>query len=318
MDRSSNVPEHSDDSHRRLSKCPGCGTEQSAHSWGLLSSKCQGPTLDLSTVHEHEELEVSTSSTQVSHICTNQRPAHTVIDVDVEEEPQNELQALQEENEQLQKEQRTAALRRHIAQEREHRSRLQSSLASGSSPLPLSSQSPSAAGLTHQDQDGSHNNNCAVGPSGIFTNRLTTSSLKNLLPEANFATPLDKLLRSGQGRQARTWQDQVVSHSPKLLQAYPIKSSQMFLHPSSLPNGEKILWIVDFVDSIIPRDDEHLLSSVGQANHTCGPYSPTSDTLLPTLPSYSMSTVFRVISSNQLARPDYSVRSDFHLSFIFY
>ena len=88
--------------------------------------------------------------------------------------------------------------------------------------------------------------------------------MKNLLPEANFATPLDELLRSGQGCQARTWQDQATSHSPKPLQAYPIKSSEIFLHPSSLPNGEKILWIVDFVDSIIPRDDEHLLSSVGQ------------------------------------------------------
>ena len=133
--------------------------------------------------------------------------AHTVIDVDVEEELQNELQALQEENKQLQKEQRIAALRRHIAQECEHCSHLQSSLASGSSPLPLS-QSPLAAGPTHKDQDGGHNNNnCAVRPSSVFTDQLTTSSLKNFLPEANFVTPLDELLHSaqGQGHQARTW-----------------------------------------------------------------------------------------------------------------
>ena len=97
MDRTSNVPEQSNDSDRRLSKCPGCGTERSAHSWGLPSSKCQGPPNG--TVHEHEELEVLMSSTQASHICTDQRPASTVINVDVEEELQTELQVLQEENE---------------------------------------------------------------------------------------------------------------------------------------------------------------------------------------------------------------------------
>ena len=133
------------------------------------------------------------------------------------------------------------------------------------------SQSPSTTGPTHQDQDGSlNNNNCAVEPSGVFNNQLTTSSLKKLLPEAKFVTPLDELLCSaqGQGRQARTWQDQAASHWPKPLQADPIKSSEMFLRPSSLLNDEKILRIVDFVDSIIPRDNEHLLSSVGQAKIT--------------------------------------------------
>ena len=60
----------------------------------------------------------------------------------------------------------------------------------------------------------------------------------------------------------------VIRQKSKPLQADPIKSSEMFLRPSSLPNGEKILRIVDFVDSIMPRDDEHLLSSVGQAKIT--------------------------------------------------
>ena len=57
------------------------------------------PRTSTGTVHEHEELEVLMSSTQASHICTDQRPASTVINVDVEEELQTELQVLQEENE---------------------------------------------------------------------------------------------------------------------------------------------------------------------------------------------------------------------------
>ena len=49
------------------------------------------------------------------------------------------------------------------------------------------------------------------------------------------------------------------------LEANPVRTSEMFLRPSKLPHGENVLKIVDFVDSIVPRDDEHLLSSVGTA-----------------------------------------------------
>ena len=145
---------------------------------------------------------------------------------------------------------------------REYCSCIQSSLASGSSRLPLS-KSLSVAGPTRQD--GGDNNNSAVGSSSVFNDHLTTISFKYLLPEANFITPFDNFLHSAQsqGRQAQTWQGQAGSHLPKPLQADPIKSSEMFLCSSSLPNSEKILWIVDFVDNIIPRDNEHLLSSVG-------------------------------------------------------
>ena len=37
----------------------------------------------------------------------------------------------------------------------------------------------------------------------------------------------------------------------------------MFLRPVAVPAGEKVLRIVDYVDSTIPRDEEHVLSNVG-------------------------------------------------------
>ena len=170
-----------------------------------------------------------------------------IIDIAIEQVLQQELQALQEENERLQKEERIAVLRRHIAQERELRTCLQSSLTSGSSPL-SPSQSPHAAHQPHQDGGEQLCNNSAVGPLGIFNEKLT-SSLRNIV------TSLDDLLHSTQshGHQARTWQDQAVNHSPKPLQADHIKFLEMFLCLSSLPNGDKTLWIVNFVDSTIPE-----------------------------------------------------------------
>ena len=37
----------------------------------------------------------------------------------------------------------------------------------------------------------------------------------------------------------------------------------MFLRPAQLPKGEKVLRIIDFVDNIIPREDERTISDGG-------------------------------------------------------
>ena len=40
-------------------------------------------------------------------------------------------------------------------------------------------------------------------------------------------------------------------------------SSEMFVCPAQLPKGEKVLKIVDFIDNIVPRDNERTLSDGG-------------------------------------------------------
>ena len=37
----------------------------------------------------------------------------------------------------------------------------------------------------------------------------------------------------------------------------------MFLWPAQLPKGEKVLWIIDFVDNIIPCKDEQTVLEGG-------------------------------------------------------
>ena len=37
----------------------------------------------------------------------------------------------------------------------------------------------------------------------------------------------------------------------------------MFLRPAQLPKGEKVLQIVDYVDNIVPRDEEITISDGG-------------------------------------------------------
>ena len=41
------------------------------------------------------------------------------------------------------------------------------------------------------------------------------------------------------------------------------RASEMFLRPAQLPKGEKVLRIIDFVDNIIPREDERTISDGG-------------------------------------------------------
>ena len=74
------------------------------------------------------------------------------------------------------------------------------------------------------------------------------------------ATAVDHLLSSQP--HGATWLQQAAAQDPQ----GPLQirdTSEMFLRPAQLPAGEKVLRIVDFVDSIIPRDEEHILSNVG-------------------------------------------------------
>ena len=157
----------------------------------------------------------------------------------------------------LQKQQRCQALRAAIAQEQQYVESMEEQS------LKLSSTDDrerrlGAPGVVKQDPN-------ATDPATI-----TTSSLKQAFPGGQYLqTPLDNLLQALP--LGRSWQDQTSAHRQDArcmgqpLETNPVRASEMFLRPSKLPHGEKVLKIVDFVDSIVPRDDEHLLSSVRTA-----------------------------------------------------
>ncbi|KAL9975400.1 hypothetical protein ACROYT_G012558 [Oculina patagonica] len=90
--------------------------------------------------------------------------------------------------------------------------------------------------------------------------------LKQKIPE----TPLDGLLQPLQQAgtsSAQCWQpgvDQTMAPQGNGLQQSQLTgTSEMFLKPAQLPKGERILRIVDFVDNIVPRDDERTISDGG-------------------------------------------------------
>ncbi|KAL9955790.1 hypothetical protein ACROYT_G037169 [Oculina patagonica] len=98
----------------------------------------------------------------------------------------------------------------------------------------------------------------------------TISALKRAVP----GTPLDGLLQPlldplhnaaiTTADHLPSWNGQVptapAGRNNSWLEA---KTSEMFLKPAHLPKGEKALRIIDFVDNIVPRDDERTLSDSG-------------------------------------------------------
>ena len=111
------------------------------------------------------------------------------------------------------------------------------------------------------------------------------SQQKRQLNSASGSLPMDNLLRGmhaeTQSGPLRTldvnnesrpislgWQNALrTTHNQQSLQelynARDNQQSQMFLKPGSLPKGEKVLQIVDFIDNIVPKEEETTLSDNG-------------------------------------------------------
>ena len=51
--------------------------------------------------------------------------------------------------------------------------------------------------------------------------------------------------------------------SPPANASLESRASEMFLRPAQLPKGEKVLRIIDFIDTIIPREEERTISDGG-------------------------------------------------------
>ena len=102
----------------------------------------------------------------------------------------------------------------------------------------------------------------AIRPANLKQLRNMTS-----MPAHDLRTSLDGILNPIQP--SATEEEQVAWNVPQqpanlpfLHSAPPSNStlesgaSQMFLRPAQLPKGEKVLRIIDFLDNIVPREDE--------------------------------------------------------------
>ena len=89
------------------------------------------------------------------------------------------------------------------------------------------------------------------------------AEMKRAIPE----TPLDGILQPVSGLSTTGALGPTRSlpslQEPRHAPSQARNTSEMFLKPAQLPQCEKVLRIIDFVDNIIPREDERTLSDGG-------------------------------------------------------
>ena len=91
--------------------------------------------------------------------------------------------------------------------------------------------------------------------------------------------------------------------SPPASASLESRASEMFLRPAQLPKGEKVLRIIDFIDTIIPREEERTISDGGNTKLivSYGPKKPKLE--LVTLPQGVISNTrifYNLILSKEL------------------
>ncbi len=254
---------------KRSSRCPGCKTGHEEHHWGQPGPHCQGKPEDttsfqlLSPGHvppqapgtSHSSIDVgkvATSSVVIDKAALLQRLDALAL----EEKELTELAAL-----------RATVLEKEaaIAQQRQLLSTKALSMATGAVPQ---QQQPVASDL------------------GLFTLpdlRQPTQQTAQPSQTSFGAHHLDNLLglppsttEVYQQPPGFAWQEQLRGSqlnnnmvSSKSLRAQfqdnESRHADMFLAPASVPQGEKILRIVDFLSSIVPQDSEEVLSTAGHS-----------------------------------------------------
>ena len=209
---------------KRIPRCAGCSTPLSEHEWGIPSQFCEG----------HEK------SSPSNYAASGNQPKESedrVEDIDSQIsglEDEFTEPALEEERQA--KLQKVASLQRQIA---EKRAKLQ------------------AAAENHDDFPLPP----VTGPGNI-------AELKSALQ----GTPLDGILQpldapnNTSTAPFTSWNGQSQAVTAGQMQTNPwleTRTSEMFLKPGQLPKGEKVLRIIDFVDNIVPREDERTISHGG-------------------------------------------------------
>ena len=67
----------------------------------------------------------------------------------------------------------------------------------------------------------------------------------------------------------KSWQRELFDYKAKSLreqfQSHEGRDAEMFLRPMQAPKGEKILQIVNFIDNLVPKDNEWTISENGQS-----------------------------------------------------
>ena len=230
---------------KRIAKCPGCKTPIEEHQWGIPSKFCEGfekcsPKKEIKGATPHEEENVMVTLSE-------------------------ELKSLELEEQLLRRQKEEESLRHKITEKRKAIKELQ------------------------QRKQPAEDDRART---------FTTKDLKQLEPDGvqSGQTPLDEILSAINPLQEpplnTTWSTHVQQASlvhpgaqssqawpqaaPQAWQGPPSNATEMFLKPGKMPKGEKPLLIIDFVNNIVPQDEEETLGNQGHAKIvvTYGPKKP--------------------------------------------
>ena len=285
---------------KRRSKCSGCHILHEDHTFGTPGPACQGPPkspevkLNLDIDDESQPWEYENTK---AYLANGAKPkdeckavkweVHEASEPFQVTKPNSELDEvaslmarlthLEMEEKELQHVTQVVELRKRLAAKEHSLAKLREKLLDSSEIPPNTNQHN-----VHANGKCDHWSGEEIHPHGP-TSTMNIKGLRQLekagkltIPQA----PLDNLLvgndssrhdqnKYGSDEGSRMWRDELTMghQEPSLQQLFEGKTdkeSEMFLRPGNLRSGETYLKIVDYIDRLVPVEDERTISQSGQ------------------------------------------------------
>ena len=239
---------------RRTRRCTGCRESHDNHAWGMPGPFCQGRSENQPNDNDHgedqQDDQVDETDTESMTSSLEEVDSNLPSGADEKLLLEQKFRALclqQQELEQLE------ALRAKIAQKEAHVSKLRQS---------------QNATLLPQQPATTTTKNFTRGKETLksIRKKVTDPAIQPSIQHLLAALPATSGVPPG-----LPWQTEIAGASAHHQQqslhsqfmANEALHSNMFLAPASVPQGEKVLRIVDFLTNIVPKETEQTISNVG-------------------------------------------------------
>ena len=279
VENSTQQPDHST-KQRRTRRCAGCHEEHATHSWGIPGPNCQGR-------EEHVPLSRPASPKNSSPFKIVLQSGQNVTedpsdDVSEPSSPPNKnaFATASSEKQLIEEKLRALALEQ---EELEELANLRTKLAqkeAAVSKLRQASNKTKADQWTKQPALPQQLTAATTTAATATTSTIRALGAKSSRPSQPFNAPQDPSLHnllsipstSGDGVSigpGLAWQAEISAGHPttsSLHERFAANSenhSNMFLAPAAVPQGERVLRIVDFLSNIVPKESEKTLTDLG-------------------------------------------------------
>ena len=265
-------PAPQDVKSKRSSRCPGCKASHEDHHWRRPGPNCQGSSSETSTSFQLLSSKLDGSpkvgeKSQKAEALVADGMSTAIVAID-KKTLLARLDTLAKEEEELAELEELRALHASVLEKEAALTKRRQLLSPGAVAM-------ATASLPQQQQPASG--------AGLFTLQELRKQQKiaGQPSQSPLAAPLDNLLGIPATADVLqppgfTWQEQLreqqvqstlpISQSLQAqFKANESRHADMFLAPAAVPQGEKILRIVDFISSIVPQETEEVLSDMGHS-----------------------------------------------------